>query len=137
MKKTALYVLVLMQIILLSSCSFGPPIKHYGSNEKLATNLPNVYVKNFQCWDSNPVDGSSYSNVIFTLENNSKCPVKRTTELVFWDGDIRMGSCTWYPKDLEAFKDIPANSAYYGTATCDCEENRKIEFKVTKGSYCY
>ena len=132
MKKIILNIVILSQIILLTACSFGPPVKHYGNNKKLATNLPNVYVKDFQCWDSRPSDGASYSNVIFTLENNSKCHVNRNVKVVFYDGNVRMRTCNWRADDLVSYEMyMPPKSAYYGAATCDCEKYRKVEFKVT------
>ena len=144
MKRIILNIVVLTQIVLLSACTFGPPVKYYENKERLATNLPDVYVKDFQCWSRYPASTySDYKTVIFTLENRSKCSVYRVVKLVLYDeADVRMQTCTWSPDDLEAFAAIPVNSAYYGTtgwasSDCNCDEYKRIEFKVKKSNqYC-
>ena len=143
MKKIALYIIILTQTIFLVSCASDPAIKYYESNERISTNLPNVYVKNFQCWSYEPINDPYYENTIalFTIDNQSSCDIKKDVTLILYEGNIRKDKCHWDPEEYSYRGELKANSAHYGTTSklrdCHCDQFKRIEFKVKKDSeYC-
>jgi hypothetical protein len=136
MKRIIFNALILLQIIFLFSCA-SPEIK-YEAKKNLNTNLPKVYVKNFQCWDGSPLSGGSTPTVSFTLVNKSNCTVDRNVKIILYDGNDPIDSCNWYP--YYTTDDLDPISGLYGESSsfddCNCQQYKRIEFRAEWAGYC-
>ena len=136
-KKIAFYILIFTQTFFLISCAGMLSMDTiYEKTGSLATNNPNVYVKDFACVLGNPSGYGKRPSVNFTLVNKSNCEIDSTVKVILYDGSNPVDSCDWTP--YSSLGPLSPMTGAFGTtssfSSCNCQDYRRIEFRVTQNN---